>query len=89
MAPIAKVDVGVDGAWAPATLRGALGPFAWRAWSFEWDARPGEHVLSCRATDEAGNTQPEDQPWNVQGMGNNMVQTVPVTVVPRDSGRPS
>lgn len=41
---------------------------------------PGEHVLACRATDAADNTQP-DQVWNVQGMGNNAVQRVPI--VPR------
>jgi hypothetical protein len=81
MAPIVRVDVGIDGAWAPATLGEPLGPFAWRAWYFAWDALPGEHVLSCRATDSAGNTQPLAQPWNLQGMGNNMVQSVPVTVV--------
>ncbi|MFN8178879.1 MAG: sulfite oxidase [bacterium] len=81
MAPIVRVDVGIDGTWAPATLGAPLGPFAWRAWRFAWDAPRGEHVLSCRATDSAGNTQPLEQPWNLQGMGNNMVQSVPVTVV--------
>ena len=30
--------------------------FAWRGWTFEWDATPGEHELACRATDAAGNT---------------------------------
>ena len=34
----------------------------------------GEHELSCRATDAAGNTQPLDPPWNFQGHGNNSVQ---------------
>ena len=48
--------------------------------TFTWDAAPGRHELSCRATDEAGNTQPLDQPWNVQGMSNNLVQRVVVTV---------
>jgi sulfane dehydrogenase subunit SoxC len=80
MAPIARVEVGVDGAWSDAVLGASLGPFAWRPWRFSWDAAPGEHVLSCRAFDEAGNEQPLEQPWNVQGMGNNLVQRVPVTV---------
>lgn len=56
------------------------GEFAWRSWSFEWDATTGDHELACRATDAAGNVQPVEQPWNYQGMGNNLVQTVPVTV---------
>jgi hypothetical protein len=40
-------------------------------------------VVSCRATDAAGNVQPLEQPWNYQGMGNNLVQTVPVSVTSR------
>ncbi len=79
-APISRVEVGIDGAWSDAALGERLGTFAWRAWSYAWQATPGEHVLACRATDAAGNAQPLEQAWNVQGMGNNLVQTVPVTV---------
>jgi DMSO/TMAO reductase YedYZ molybdopterin-dependent catalytic subunit len=79
-APIKAVEFGVDGRWQPAELAPAVGQFAWRGWSAAWDAAPGEHELSCRATDEAGNVQPTVQPWNYQGMGNNLVQIVPVTV---------
>lgn len=78
--PIERVEVGVDGAWSAAQLGPAVGEFAWRSWSFEWDATTGDHKLSCRATDAAGNVQPLEQPWNYQGMGNNLVQTVSVTV---------
>lgn len=77
---VAGVEVGVDGEWAPASLADQLGPWAWRGWSFDWDAAPGDHVLSCRATDAAGNSQPLDQNWNLQGMGNNAVQEVEVSV---------
>lgn len=80
MAPIAGVEVGVDGNWQPAELGPEIGPFAWRSWSWSWHAEPGTHVLSCRATDSDGNRQPLEPFWNVQGMGNNYVQTVPVTV---------
>jgi DMSO/TMAO reductase YedYZ molybdopterin-dependent catalytic subunit len=79
-APISRVEVGVDGRWSEAILRPALGAFAWRSWSFEWDATPGEHTIACRATDAAGNTQPTEPPWNYQGMGNNSVQSIAVTV---------
>jgi DMSO/TMAO reductase YedYZ molybdopterin-dependent catalytic subunit len=79
-APILRVEVGVDGMWEDAKLAPAIGEFAWCAWSYEWDATPGEHTLSCRATDADGDTQPVDQPWNFQGVGNNRVQIVPVTV---------
>jgi DMSO/TMAO reductase YedYZ molybdopterin-dependent catalytic subunit len=79
-APVARVDVGVDEAWDEAKVQPPLGEFAWCSWSYRWEATPGEHTLLCRATDAEGNTQPVDQPWNYLGMGNNLVQQVPVTV---------
>jgi DMSO/TMAO reductase YedYZ molybdopterin-dependent catalytic subunit len=79
-APIAGVEVGVDGQWRPAQLEPAVGPYAWRGWSAEWQAAPGAHELSCRAVDEAGNEQPAMVPWNYQGMGNNLVQRIDVDV---------
>jgi len=78
--PVVRVEVGVDGEWADATLQPALDEYAWRGWTYEWQATPGEHELSVRATDASGDVQPVRQPWNYQGMGNNLVQTVPVTV---------
>jgi DMSO/TMAO reductase YedYZ molybdopterin-dependent catalytic subunit len=80
VAPVSRVEVAVDGVWSDALLDAPNGDFAWRGWRFEWHAQPGEHTVSCRATDAAGNVQPLEQPWNTQGMGNNSVQTVPVTV---------
>ena len=50
------------------------------AWSFEWDAAPGEYELCTRATDETGRTQPDEQKWNVGGYANNAVQRIPVVV---------
>jgi DMSO/TMAO reductase YedYZ molybdopterin-dependent catalytic subunit len=79
-AAVAAVEFGVDGVWQPARLEPAIGPFAWHGWSTSWPAERGEHELSCRASDAAGNEQPTDQPWNYQGMANNLVQRVPVSV---------
>ena len=83
-APVTQVEVSTDGGgtWAPAALAppDAEHPFAWRAWSFVWDARPGTVELLTRATDEQG-SQPVDAEWNRQGMANNLVQRVPVTVL--------
>jgi DMSO/TMAO reductase YedYZ molybdopterin-dependent catalytic subunit len=79
-APVQRVEVAVDGTWADATLEPPVGDWAWRGWSFDWQAGTGEHELACRATDADGDTQPIDPPWNYQGMGNNGVQTVGVTV---------
>jgi DMSO/TMAO reductase YedYZ molybdopterin-dependent catalytic subunit len=79
-APIARVELGVDGSWVEARLEDPVGAFAWSAWSCDWDAMPGVHLLSCRATDADGRTQPLEQSWNLGGYCNNMVQTVEVTV---------
>jgi DMSO/TMAO reductase YedYZ molybdopterin-dependent catalytic subunit len=78
---IDRVEFAVDDEWREAELQPAAGRWAWRYWYAEWDATPGEHVLSCRARDTAGNTQPDEADWNIGGYANNGVQRVPVTVV--------
>jgi DMSO/TMAO reductase YedYZ molybdopterin-dependent catalytic subunit len=80
-APIESVEFGVDETWAEAELDAPPGRWAWRGWRAEWDATAGDHVLACRARDEAGNTQPDEADWNVGGYANNGVQRVPVRVV--------
>jgi DMSO/TMAO reductase YedYZ molybdopterin-dependent catalytic subunit len=80
---ISGVEVSTDGGetWTGAELEDDLGSrWAWRGWTFAWDARPGDHVLCCRATDDGGNAQPVEAPWNVGGYANNSVQRVAVTV---------
>ncbi|TKK90240.1 oxidoreductase [Herbidospora galbida] len=55
---IAKVEVKVDdGPWQVAKLAEVPGPDTWRQWSIEVDLASGMHTLSCRATDETGETQ--------------------------------
>jgi sulfane dehydrogenase subunit SoxC len=84
-APVTRVEVSTDGgnSWGVADLGPADPghPFAWRAWSFAWDAEPGTVELLTRATDAEGATQPVEADWNRQGMANNLVQRVPVTVL--------
>lgn len=79
---IERVEVSDDGGatWADAELGEPLGAHAWRGWRHAWEARPGEHVLCCRATDSAGNTQPPEGVWNHGGYSNNAVQRVRVKV---------
>jgi len=81
---IERIEVSTDGgaSFSEAGLEPPLGPNAWRGWSFDWEAAPGEHVLSPRATDSAGNTQPLDPRWNLKGFANNAVQRVAVMVAP-------
>jgi hypothetical protein len=81
-APVARVEVSADGGatWRAAELGPRSGAWAWVGWTFPWDATPGEHVLSSRATDEAGNTQPAEPAWNTGGYVNNAIQRLRVEV---------
>jgi sulfane dehydrogenase subunit SoxC len=82
-APVTQVEVSTDGGetWANAELEPLESRWGWRGWRFDWAAdEPGEHVLCCRAHDEAGNVQPTEAIWNVGGYSNNAPQRVPVTV---------
>ncbi|HZB00900.1 MAG TPA: sulfite oxidase [Actinomycetota bacterium] len=80
---VVRVEVSADGGatWSDAMLGPEPeSPSSWRSWSFDWNARPGTHELLVRATDEVGNVQPTDPPWNYGGFMNNTVQHVPVIV---------
>ena len=81
---IDHVEVSTDGGatFDAAVLDPALGPNAWRGWSYSWDATPGEYVLSSRATDSSGHTQPLDPLWNLKGYANNAVERITVQVAP-------
>jgi DMSO/TMAO reductase YedYZ molybdopterin-dependent catalytic subunit len=80
---IARVEVSVDGGatWEDAKLDEPGDERAWRGWTYTWDATsPGAYVLSSRATDAAGHSQPLEPPWNLKGYANNAVERVPVVV---------
>ncbi|RIK39666.1 MAG: sulfite oxidase [Chloroflexi bacterium] len=60
-APIRHVDVKIDdGPWRRARLdRTQRAEYAWSFWSFNWaNPTPGEHAITTRAVDTAGNVQP-------------------------------
>ncbi len=79
---IARVEYTLDDGttWQAATLREPNVARAWTRWDFEWDARPGKHVIATRAVDDQGNTQPSSILWNAQGYGYNVPVPHPVTV---------
>ena len=59
---IRAVEVRVDdGPWRPATLLPVPSVDTWVQWRFGWDAAPGSHTLSVRATDGTGAVQPEER----------------------------
>lgn len=58
---VSKVEVRVDGGeWQAAQLAAVPSIDTWRQWMFAWDATPGKHRLTVRATDNGGQTQQEE-----------------------------
>jgi DMSO/TMAO reductase YedYZ molybdopterin-dependent catalytic subunit len=81
--PITNIDVSLtgEGDWHPAQIEPPKGPYQWQDWSFAWEATErGRHSLRARATDAAGNVQPEVPPWNRLGYGNNAIEVSYVDV---------
>jgi len=73
-APIRRVEVSSDGGrtWIDAPFVGPdLGRFAWRQFAMPLRMAAGNYVLVSRATDSAGNVQPEQRLENAHGYSNN------------------
>jgi DMSO/TMAO reductase YedYZ molybdopterin-dependent catalytic subunit len=77
---ISAVELRVDdGEWRPCRLSDVATTDTWRQWLLEWDAEPGDHTLTVRATDGDGTPQTSD----VQGVipdGATGLHSVQVTV---------
>ncbi|MEU7123580.1 molybdopterin-dependent oxidoreductase [Streptomyces zaomyceticus] len=57
---IDRVEIRVDdGPWQSADLATEATRDTWRPWSYPWQATPGTHTLTVRATDRTGQTQTE------------------------------
>jgi DMSO/TMAO reductase YedYZ molybdopterin-dependent catalytic subunit len=58
---IKAVEVRIDdGPWQPAQLGAAYSKDTWRLWTFDWQATPGPHAITVRATDSTGKVQTGD-----------------------------
>lgn len=82
-AAIATVELSFDDGktWEQARLVGEDEPHAWRQWQFIWKpAAVGAVTILCRATDAAGQVQPQESPWNPSGFLWNGWDRVAVTV---------
>jgi DMSO/TMAO reductase YedYZ molybdopterin-dependent catalytic subunit len=83
--PVTRVDVSTDAGrtWTDAELGPADPdhPYAWRRFELAWVAPPGRTEVWVRAHDVSGAVQPVEQPWNRQGMANNLVQRTSVVVL--------
>lgn len=66
--------------WRAASLVSPQIDYAWRRFELEWEATPGSHVIRTRATDAAGNTQPDEVPFNEAGYLLNIPLPHPIEV---------
>ncbi|MEZ5341472.1 MAG: molybdopterin-dependent oxidoreductase [Acidimicrobiales bacterium] len=59
---IDAVEVKIDDLdWQPANLADEVNNTTWRQWSLPWDATPGRHTISVRATDRNGQVQTDER----------------------------
>lgn len=83
---ISRVEYSLDGGktWADACIQEPNIPLGGCRWEFVWGATPGEHTITTRATDSAGNTQPapDTMKWNERGYEFWAAVPHPVTVTP-------
>ncbi|MDH4045876.1 MAG: sulfite oxidase, partial [Gemmatimonadota bacterium] len=66
--------------WQRARVLEPTLPHAWAQFEFAWEPRPGSHVVTVRATDERGNTQPDTVPFNEKGYLLNIPLPHPIEV---------
>jgi DMSO/TMAO reductase YedYZ molybdopterin-dependent catalytic subunit len=76
---ITKVEVGIDGSWSEARISTPISKATWVQWLYEWNATPGRHTISVRATDGFGLRQ-EETPSRPAPDGARGWHTIPVDV---------
>ena len=82
-ARVSKVEVSDDGGktWMSAKLGEDHGAYSFRTWEASWTAKlPGRYSLAVRATDEKGNTQPDEPVWNPGGYLWNRIERQEIVV---------
>lgn len=82
-ARVNRVEVSTDNlkSWLPAQLGEDHGAYSFRTWEFPWKAAsPGRQIVAVRASDEKGNTQPDEPVWNPGGYLWNRIERQEFTV---------
>jgi len=81
-ADIVKVEISLDdgATWSPATLGQEKSKYAWRLWSYSWNAKRGDYTIKSRATDSQGRVQPSEAVWNPSGYLYNAIDEVKIHV---------
>jgi hypothetical protein len=75
---IRTVQVSTNGGntWSTAKLGEDLGKYAFRPWSFEFDAKGGNNTVMVNATNMIGQTQTSKLLFNGAGYHNNVMQSI-------------
>ena len=78
---IKEVSVSADGGktWSEAKLGKDLGKYSFREWQLPVKLAAGSHQLKVKATNQAGQTQPDKALWNPAGYMRNVIETTNVT----------
>jgi sulfite oxidase len=81
-ADIVKVEISTDSGstWHDARLGNEKAHYAWRLWSYEWNAKVGSYSIQARATDNLGRAQPPTAVWNPSGYLYNAIDQVKIHV---------
>lgn len=81
-AAVKKVEVQLAGGpWIDAKLEGPETQYGWRIWRARLLLeKPGKTVIRSRATDQRGDTQPEEAVWNPSGYLHNAIDRISVEV---------
>jgi DMSO/TMAO reductase YedYZ molybdopterin-dependent catalytic subunit len=67
--------------WFAGQLGEDHGAYSFHTWEASWTAKsPGRHTLAVRATDEKGNTQPDEPVWNAGGYLWNRIERQEIVV---------
>jgi hypothetical protein len=67
---VTRVEISDDDgrSWPAAKLGEDYGAYSFRTWEAVWTPKsPGKYTVAVRATDEKGNTQPDEPVWNPGG----------------------
>jgi DMSO/TMAO reductase YedYZ molybdopterin-dependent catalytic subunit len=78
-----RVEVSDDGGknWTAARLGENYGAYSFRTWETSWAAKSrGRYSIAVRATDEKGNTQPDEPVWNPGGYLWNRIERQEIVV---------
>jgi sulfite dehydrogenase (cytochrome) subunit A len=81
---LSTVEISADGgkSWSEAKLGEDHGKYAFRGWSHEFTPkRRGKLSFAVRATNEVGQTQPNEPTQNPAGDHHNAIQTLTVHII--------